>query len=188
MSLKELIAGIGHGKLPQYFDMYSDVFAGFTNKPIRFLEIGVADGKSLKTWKQYFPLADIWGLDIDPDCLKYKEDRIKIIIGDQRDKELLERLPPFDIIVDDGGHMMDMQQISFEVLYPNLNPGGWYFIEDLWFSYGLAKESYYRSLTTMDFLKKCIDCIHIQKGHKDYQLPYLITEMRFINGLVGIKK
>ena len=37
----------------------------------------------------------------------------------------------FDIIIDDGSHKMNHQQISFDVLFPHLKSGGIYVIEDL---------------------------------------------------------
>jgi hypothetical protein len=34
-------------------------------------------------------------------------------------------------VIEDGGHTMRQQITSFEVLFPFLNPGGIYFLEDL---------------------------------------------------------
>jgi len=37
----------------------------------------------------------------------------------------------FDVILDDGGHAMDQQQISLGYLFPEVKPGGMYIIEDV---------------------------------------------------------
>ena len=37
----------------------------------------------------------------------------------------------FDAIIDDGGHGNCMISNSFDKLWPQLNPGGYYFIEDM---------------------------------------------------------
>lgn len=40
----------------------------------------------------------------------------------------------FDIIVDDGGHTSKQIFNTFEIMWPHVNRGGLYFIEDLSFS------------------------------------------------------
>ena len=42
---------------------------------LNILEIGVLDGKSLKTWKEYFYRSNILGIDITPECKQYEEER-----------------------------------------------------------------------------------------------------------------
>ncbi len=37
----------------------------------------------------------------------------------------------FDVIIDDGSHRPDHQQITLAALFPHLKPGGLYFVEDL---------------------------------------------------------
>jgi hypothetical protein len=59
-----------------------------------------------------------------------------IKVCDQAERDQLQELinstfNSFDIIVDDGGHMMHQQQISLGYLFPFLNSGGVYVIEDL---------------------------------------------------------
>lgn len=41
----------------------------------------------------------------------------------------------FDVIIDDGGHMMDQQMVSLQTLWKAVKPGGTYFVEDLETSY-----------------------------------------------------
>ena len=132
----------------QYFDVYHQHFQRFRGKPVNILEIGVQNGGSLQMWREYFgDQCKIWGVDIDPACKaheafwrnKYQDDNISVIIGDQGDrgflKGLVKSLPAMDIIIDDGGHQMHQQIASFEELYPSINPGGVYLVEDTHTSY-----------------------------------------------------
>jgi hypothetical protein len=103
-------------------------------KDFNLLEIGVSRGRSLKVWKEYFPNAKIYG--IERKWLRaYDEDRIKVFRGNQGDTRFLgkvaKRIGPMEIIIDDAAHIGRLQKISFECLFPHLNPGGIYAIEDI---------------------------------------------------------
>ncbi len=118
-----------------YFEIYEEHLKEFRGKPVNILEIGVHKGGSLQTWKEYFGRdANIFGLDIFPECKKFEEDNIRIFIGDQSDrrflKDLTTKLPKMDIIIDDGGHMSKQQIVSFEELYPHMSDNGVYIVED----------------------------------------------------------
>ena len=58
---------------------------------LNILEIGVLNGKSLLTWKEYFYRSNILGIDINPECKKYedKENNISVEIGSQFDGNFL---------------------------------------------------------------------------------------------------
>jgi cephalosporin hydroxylase len=113
-------------KWQHYFPIYDRHFYRF--EPTRVLEIGVDHGGSLQIWKQYFPTAEIVGLDINPACKAYEEDRISIVIGDQTDTKLLNSLGEFDIVIDDGSHIREHQSASFTALWPRTKSV--YLIED----------------------------------------------------------
>ncbi|MEV4255935.1 class I SAM-dependent methyltransferase, partial [Spirillospora sp. NPDC049652] len=108
---------------------------------VRVLEIGVGGyafmpgGASLRMWKRYFHRGQIFGIDIfDKSVLD--EPRITTLVADQNDPrqmhDLAERHGPFDVIIDDGSHVNRHVRTAFHALYPHLNPGGVYVIEDLW--------------------------------------------------------
>jgi cephalosporin hydroxylase len=105
-----------------------------------FLEIGVSKGGSLQMWQRYFgPLAQIIGIDINPDCKKHESPGIFIRIGDQSDPEFLKSIiKEFgvpDIVLDDGSHQMTDILNSFNFLYPMILKNGVYLVEDLHAAY-----------------------------------------------------
>jgi hypothetical protein len=115
-------------KWAHYFPIYERHFEQYRNKYVRVLEIGVDHGGSLQLWKRYFGLqAVIVGVDINPECAKYTEDRIEVHTMDQCDPRIAD-LGEFDIIIDDGSHILSHQKISFNHLWPNCR--GVYLIED----------------------------------------------------------
>ncbi len=132
-----------HNKMTKwchYFEVYHRHFERFRNRPVTILEIGVWGGGSLQMWKDYFGKeCNIIGIDIMEECKNYEEERIKIYIGSQEDRDFLQKVKRenanIDIIIDDGGHTMNQQITTFEELYPHLAEDGVYLCEDLMTSY-----------------------------------------------------
>jgi len=158
MSLQKL--GLKHNTdkatFHKYLDFYQKLLPKRTFKG-RLLEIGVMDGASLKMWREYYPNAEIIGIDIEDKSHLYNDDwkipkTIDIRQIDGTDTKQLTDLGMFDIIIDDGSHYTADQQKSFEHLYLNqLNPKGFYIIEDLHTS---LNPNYVNSKrNTIDYLK-----------------------------------
>lgn len=121
-----------------YTPVYHALFAEDRLDVRHVLEIGINAGSSLRMWKEYFPNAQIVGLDSDARCLVHNEDRIRCIGADQGSPESLcvamgqlGEAPPFDMIIDDGSHFRDHQITSMKTLLPFLAPWGYYIVEDL---------------------------------------------------------
>jgi 23S rRNA U2552 (ribose-2'-O)-methylase RlmE/FtsJ len=126
--------GKGGGKWIHYFDIYEKHLNKFVGKDIFILEIGVCKGGSLQIWKKYLgDKCKIVGIDNDP-YTEYQEERITVKIGSQNNVEFLKELISEhgnpDIIIDDGSHIQSDVLYTLSVLYPILNPGGVYIIED----------------------------------------------------------
>src|SRR5688572_22252657 len=122
-------------KWDHYFDIYEKYFSKYIGQKINILEIGISHGGSLQLWKKYFgDKVHVYAIDINPQCKKLEEENITIFIGSQSDKQFLsevrQQLPELDIILDDGGHTMIQQKVSFECLFLNVKEGGVYIIED----------------------------------------------------------
>lgn len=122
-----------------YLHVYDRYFSENREDVKNFVEIGVLDGNSLKMWRDYFPNATIYGIDIDPRCKEYEDGRIKIIIGDQNSEEFLNSLKneikQIDVLIDDGSHITKHQIKTFNILKDIISEGGFYVIEDLLNSY-----------------------------------------------------
>lgn len=122
-------------------------------KQLKFLEIGLGcgmiygPGASVKLWQQIFEgrNVDLWEAEFDAECVEKAKkagqlEGIKVVTGDQADPKVLKRWiketgGKFDVIIDDGGHKSDQVINSFNALWPELNPDGNYFIEDLQIAY-----------------------------------------------------
>ena len=117
-----------------YTSKYELFLEPFRNEKLKIFEIGVDKGYSVKMWKEYFPQAEIYAIDI-LDKTEYQEERITIETGSQNDPEFLNRFNakygPFDIIIDDGSHINTDMTFSFNHLFPLLAQGGLYIVEDI---------------------------------------------------------
>ena len=122
-----------------YLDVYEIYLRPLRKLDVTLLEIGVRNGQSLNMWKEYFPGAHIYGLDIDPRCQQFASNNISIYTGSQDDRILIEQIfessGEFDLIVDDGSHVNELTLASFSLLFGKLKSGGIYIIEDLGCSY-----------------------------------------------------
>lgn len=148
-------------KYLHYFDAFEFHFSTLKKYRLNLLEIGIQDGGGLWTWEDYFPNGDIYGIDVDPNCKKYEGDRVKIFIGSQNDEMFLQtisaKIGNFDIVIDDGGHTMHQQLVSFKTLFPLMNDGGIYVIEDLHTSYWPQFGGKFKSENTcIEFLKSLV--------------------------------
>lgn len=119
-----------------YTPTYHSLFSERRERVKRVLEIGVNYGGSLRMWEEYFPNAEIIGLDSNAACL-FNIGRVRCFAADQYNKKSLEDAlllagpGLFDVIIDDGSHEFAHQVFSAQVLLPYLAPGGQYVIEDI---------------------------------------------------------
>jgi len=160
-------------KWTHYFEIYDRHFQKFKNKKVILLEVGVYKGGSLDMWRKYFgPNLEIIAIDIIPECKKFEDERTKIYIGSQEDRNFLRNLkkqiPKVDILIDDGGHMMDQLRITFEELYDWVAEDGVYLAEDLHTCYWPVYEGgYKRRKSFIEYSKNLIDQLnawHSQTG------------------------
>jgi SAM-dependent methyltransferase len=128
---------IGHQKTSEIIDAYNDLFlrvyAPF--RPSRMLEIGIWHGGSLALWRDLFDGCDVVGVDAHD---RIQESARKHFAEDPRiswhllrcPNQKLAELGSFDLIIDDGMHGIEFVIPTFEILWPKLNPGGLFIIED----------------------------------------------------------
>ncbi len=118
-----------------YTEVYEYFFYPMKYKARKICEIGIWKGASLKMFKDYFQKATIYGIDIN-DASGLDSNRIKTFVADQANKAQLKSFfdtygGDFDIIIDDAGHTMEQQQISFGYLFKYVKQGGYYIIEEV---------------------------------------------------------
>jgi SAM-dependent methyltransferase len=118
-----------------YLEIYEKYFSKYRNSLENFLEIGLWEGESIRMWRDYFNVGNLVGADIlDLSHIELKD--TIILLSDQSVRADLESIreksySEFDIIIDDGGHMMHQQQITLGTMFKYLKPGGVFVIEDL---------------------------------------------------------
>jgi 23S rRNA U2552 (ribose-2'-O)-methylase RlmE/FtsJ len=189
-------------KWKHYFPAYESHFGRYVNRPMKFLEIGCGAGGSLQMWKRYFgPHAMIVGIDIRPGCKAFEEDQIAVRIGNQADPDFLNAVVnefgAFDVVLDDGSHMMEDIAASFAFLYPRTAQDGIYMVEDLVTAY---MEEYGGGLrrpgTFIEFCKDMIDELNGDwlngrwAGPEDSPSEFTRTtqSMHFYDGIVAFER
>jgi hypothetical protein len=130
-----------------YSGFYDEILSHRRKDVKKVLEIGIGSpqimshmagyqiGASLRLWAEYFPNAEIYGLDVDP-ALLINEGRIHSFYCDQSDTHSLAQVIAkighnFDLIVDDGSHVAEHQAQTVRMFLPLLAPNGLYVVEDV---------------------------------------------------------
>ena len=100
------------------------------------MEIGSFYGNASAAFFFYFKKANIFGADINPDMFVYKSKRIKTLFVDSSSNESIKRKIvdldiSFKVIIEDASHMLKDQIISLFMLFPKVESGGYFIIEEL---------------------------------------------------------
>ena len=155
----------------EYLETYEKHFGNTIKREDvkKVVEIGIYYGDSLLMWAEYFPNAQIIGADIiDYSATDYKlsldgktlidrsdvllnHPRIKTYVLDQTDEKSIKDFKfnignDCDILIDDGGHSMEMHQKTLKHLLDCVSLKGLYIIEDLHSCNTVEKELYGFSL------------------------------------------
>jgi hypothetical protein len=143
---------IAHSYSPEYFELVKHK----KETSLNVLEVGIGNnelmkplygddyklGASLRAWKDFFSNANIYGIDIRKDVL-FSEDRIKCYYTDQSKADaLLKTISEirqaqnndslkFDLIIDDGSHIVEHMLLTFKTLSDFVSDNGLYIIEDI---------------------------------------------------------
>lgn len=148
--LCELAFKYGTDKCPKIFHTYTPVYYELLKDHKDFkkvLELGIGTswtmrhvngylpGASLRMWRDFFPSAQVYGVDISQEAM-FKEDRITTFLMDTRSHDDMKRLietigSDIDFVVDDGPHDSTSQINTAKMLLPMLDKGVIYIIEDV---------------------------------------------------------
>lgn len=197
---------LGH-KWRHYFPTYEQTFGHLRNRPIRFLEIGIYKGASLKMWREYFHKDSvIVGIDIEPKCSGFedRDNNVFCRIGSQSDpdflKKVVDEFGPFDVILDDGSHMVSHMIKSFNFLFDKgLSDHGIYFAEDTHTNFWQSHRD--KSYSFIDFSKDLVEIMHhhylpnksepnfrVHSDERDsaFKVPNITTQIESISFLDSI--
>lgn len=113
--------------------VYENEFAPYKDLHMNLLEVGIYGGYSVKVWSEYFTNATIYGLDISPQLLTLNPipENVRIVFGDGTKPDVFESLPKFTLVVDDASHAIQDQIATFNIVFPKMEKGGLYIIEDI---------------------------------------------------------
>ena len=143
----------GHG----YAKFYETHLNKFKYQKIKILEIGSFSGASAAAFVKFFPNADIYCLDINLLNFKYSSKKIHVFGMNSSDKKMMlnflakidffKSIKKFDIIIDDGSHILSDQLKALNFFYKHVGSGGFYIIEDYKFP------KYFNHLNDVDDIK-----------------------------------
>ena len=180
-----------------YFEIYHIFLKKYINTEARILEIGVFNGGSVTMWENYFGRkSTIVGIDINEKCKQYEEGNIHICIGSQADTDFLKNVSgkwgPFDVVIDDGSHMMQHQITTFETLFPLLNENGVYICEDCHTSYMSCYDGGYKKGSTfIEYSKNFIDFVnwqHINEEKQNSDIADVVKACHYYDSMVIVEK
>ena len=131
-SKRDNIKIIAHG----YSKFYENYFFEFKNDKVNILEIGSFYGNASAAMFFYFRNANIFGADINPDMFNYTSKRIKSFFVNSSSvssiqKNIIDKKIEYKIIIEDASHMLKDQIISLFYLFPILESGGYFIVEEL---------------------------------------------------------
>jgi predicted O-methyltransferase YrrM len=128
-------------KSEPYLRVYEDLASSFSPRSI--LELGIFQGGSYVFLDKLFKPCRMSAVDIRPQpvaalsqYVANKEERFVHFSASQSDRQVLEHIVhtelanQLDLVVDDASHSYEQSKASFEILFPLLQPGGIYLIED----------------------------------------------------------
>jgi len=168
-------------KWESYFTIYERHLEGLRLKRLNMVEIGVQNGGSLDLWSQYFPFAQICGIDVDHRVSKlvYETNRISVLVGAASSKEVISKVQAnfpngLDIVIDDGSHRSKDTVYNFVNYFHLLKPGGLFIVEDMhagyWHEFGGGINE---PLSCIGFFKNLIDLINIEHSRDTFNLDDL---------------
>lgn len=161
----------------------------------KVLELGLnifasrSDCGSLRLWLDYFPNAQVYGVDIIPQS--FKHERATVFTCDLSQTKEVDKLSnklgdQFDIIIDDASHNSYDQQICFYKLFEKIKNDGFYIIEDLHYQPDPEPEDV---IKTRMFFEKLVQGEFISvpniSDNEINRINKMIKEIRFFDSVYG---
>lgn len=147
-----------------YLRKYEFFLSKYKEEVFNLIELGIYKGKSLEMWREYFKNANVIGVDIDDNCREFEDKGVKVEICDLSDMEnvvnLGEKYKP-KIVIDDASHVWSHQIKSFMGLFPYIQNGGLFIMEDIGTSFRRYRNSQYSDslISGYDFLSALAEIV-----------------------------
>lgn len=138
---------------PFYYELFKDKQPTFR----KILELGVGSrvamqrvpknyqrGASLRMWRDFFPNAQVYGVDLSPTAI-FQDERIQTFLLNTKEasdmKQLIDIIgSDIDLVIDDSTHREKSQLRAIRALMPFLNNDVIYIIEDVTNPESIKKE------------------------------------------------
>lgn len=184
-----------HGYHRFYEPLVRDLIQRPTAHPPAMIEIGVYNGDSIPFWRSLAPDWRYVGLDLSPPEIEDPH-----VQCERLDQSCAEQLDAFVtrmqghsavmLVNDDGSHVPDHQVLTFNKLFPLLEPGGMYIVEDIETSYwtrGSLYDAYTlqfgfrHPLSAIERFKQIVDVVNFEFLHESNRaaLKTLCTSLGF---------
>ena len=169
----------GGGHRHPYTTPYSLFFEPLRHKNIKFAEVGVHHGASMRVWRAFFSQARLYGFDNDEknvmyiDSMKLPNSTLDLMDGSKKES-IVEGFSKhsgdgelFDVIIDDASHSPEDQAMMIRSALPFLKQGGLLIVEDIFRS--TNEEEYTKELK--DILPLCSAYYFVMCEHKERWSP-----------------
>ena len=127
----------GHG-FAKFYEKHLSILK--SKKKINILEIGSFSGASASAFSKYFPNSQIYCLDINLLNFKFSSKKINVYGMNSSDYKMMtkfldkidffKKIIFFDIIIDDGSHILSDQLNAINFFYKFLGKLSFYIVED----------------------------------------------------------
>jgi len=123
-----------------YLSVYEELLQPKKYSAKNVLEVGIFNGGSIQLWKDYFPNAIIYGIDIENGervCLPHLFSDTRVVLYTDTDAYVSDTISQyfsevsFDIIIDDGSHRLEHMKAFITLYIPLLSKDGIMIIEDI---------------------------------------------------------
>lgn len=175
-----------------YHYIYPTFLSHLKNESFNLFEIGYFYGQSYRMWKEYFPKANVYSMDICLDHIKNDDIVFKCDLSNEQEYKIItDKIQTAHVIIDDGSHIPTHQLKAFDYFFNNLLlPGGIYVIEDIECNYWNPNQDHlgYKIgyANVLDFFKKTVDQINSEiTGIKNY---YNIMSVTYAPNCIVITK
>lgn len=118
-----------------YGDTYEKILKDLEKRNnLKILEIGILSGSFIQVLHEIFPEAELYGVDISLSNYLYSKDlpHVHLLEMDGTCPETADYINEcFDLIIEDGSHLMIHQKETLDAFAPYLKKNGYYITEDI---------------------------------------------------------